>query len=196
MSMLAIASRSDCSFRKCVWADAVAQYPPEFAVQKSKYELLLRALICSSGFRCVTLFRLSSCMRRLPWVGACISRCFFWFGRHWYGCAISATAQIGGGLVLPHPQGIVIGGEAKVGCRCWIFQNVTIGGAPDKAGQPLIGDDCRIYTGAVISGPITMGDRVVVGANAVVSKDVPEKTIVRCASMRFDPHRTNDNSSE
>lgn len=88
--------------------------------------------------------------------------------------------------MLPHPQGIVIGGAAKIGSRCWIFQNVTIGGAPGKDGHPTIGNDCRIYTGAVITGPIYVGSGVMVGANSVVHRDVSDKSLVRCSDARID----------
>lgn len=65
-------------------------------------------------------------------------------------------------------------GPAKIGPNAWIFQNVTIGGRPGKAGGPRIGADARIYAGAVIAGPIQLGEGVVVGANAVVARDVPD----------------------
>ena len=46
-------------------------------------------------------------------------------------------------MILPHPQGIVIGAGVVVGPRAWIFQNVTIGGGPGKIGVPVIGADGR-----------------------------------------------------
>lgn len=103
----------------------------------------------------------------------------FWISRHWYGCSIAGTARIGGGLILPHPQNIVIGGQARIGDRAWIFHNVTIGGAPAKDGMATIGNDARLFAGAVIVGPVTIGDDVWVGANSVISKDIPSKMIAR-----------------
>jgi serine O-acetyltransferase len=108
-----------------------------------------------------------------------IATLFFTFARHFYGCSISPAALLHGGLVLPHPQGIVIGPGVVVGPRAWIFQNVTIGGAPGRSGAPVIGTDARIYPGAVLSGPISVGWNVVVGANAVVVRDIPARSLAR-----------------
>jgi serine O-acetyltransferase len=90
-------------------------------------------------------------------------------------------------VILPRPQGIVIGAGVVVGSKARIFQNVTIGGAPGKVGVPAIGADARIYSGAVVAGPIKVGDSVVIGANAVVQRDVPERTVVRCPRADFAP---------
>ena len=92
-----------------------------------------------------------------------------------------------GGLIFPHPQGIVIGGGTVVGPRAWIYQNATIGGAPGKPGLPHVGADARIYAGAVLTGPILVGDNVLIGANAVVHRDVPSRTAVRSAAVESGP---------
>jgi serine O-acetyltransferase len=120
-------------------------------------------------------------------VGRAAAGLLFWAIRHGYGCSIASTARLHGGVVLPHPQGIVIGPGAVVGPGAWIFQNVTIGGAPGKVGLPRVGADARIYCGAVLTGPIAVGDNVMVGANAVVARDVPGRTLVRCAAAEVLP---------
>jgi serine acetyltransferase len=94
-----------------------------------------------------------------------------------YRSAIAPTARIHGGLILPHPQGVIIGSQVVIGPRTWIFQNVTMGGTYGKDGEPTIGADCRIYTGAVIGGPITVGDSVVVSPNSLVQRNVPSKSM-------------------
>lgn len=126
------------------------------------------------------LYRLGAAARPRLWpLGVLLSKACFWIGRHWYGCSIAGTARIGGGLILPHPQGIVIGPGVEIGERAWVFQNVTIGGGgPKRPGVPTIGDDARVYAGAVIAGPVTLGDHVAVGANAVVSFDVAGHSFV------------------
>ena len=101
--------------------------------------------------------------------------------------AIASTARLHGGLILPHPQGIVVGDGVVVGPRAWIFQNVTLGGAPGKTGLPQVGADARIFTGAVLTGPIVVGDNVVIGANTVVHRDVPSHSIVRPAAVELVP---------
>ena len=88
---------------------------------------------------------------------------------------------------MPHPQGIVIGADVGIGPRAWIFQNVTIGGAPGKYGMPKIGADVRIYAGAVLVGPVTIGDHVLIGANAVVTNDVPDHSAARAGATSILP---------
>jgi serine O-acetyltransferase len=144
--------------------------------------LIFRVLVTSAGFRCTILYRLSYALRhRVPLFGTPLSKVLFWISRHWYGCSIAGTARIAGGLVMPHPHGIVIGAGVSINERPWIYQNVTIGGAPHKIGLPSIGSDARIYPGAVIAGPVRIGNDVWIGANTVVQHDVPDATIVRAA---------------
>lgn len=82
------------------------------------------------------------------------------------------------GLILPHPIGVVIHDSSGLGEDCIIYQGVTIGS--DKSGfTPTLGSRVTVYAGAVLIGAISLGDDVVVGANAVVTSDVPSgKTIV------------------
>jgi serine O-acetyltransferase len=142
----------------------------------------------SSGFHAVFLYRLAHAVHGRLWpVGRVMSAVLFRVLRHGYGCSIPATARLHGGLILPHPQGIVIGAGTVVGPRAWIFQNVTLGGTPGKLGLPWVGADARIYAGAVLAGPIRLGDNVVVGANAVVVDDVPSASLVRCAPVEVRP---------
>jgi serine O-acetyltransferase len=110
-----------------------------------------------------------------------------WTIRHAYSCSIAPTARLGGGLILPHPVGIVIGPGVEVGPRAWIFQHSTLGGSPGREGMPRVGPDARIYPGAVLAGPIEVGANVVIGANAVVTVDVPDRTLVRSPSPAFSP---------
>ena len=171
-------------FWKSVYEDALAHVPVEghSDVRAGALALILRILLSSPGFRCTLLYRLSYASRhRLPVFGTIISKLLFWIGRHWYGCSIAGTARIAGGVVLPHPQGIVIGAAVCIGQRAWIYQNVTIGGAPNRSGMPVIGINARIYPGAVIAGPVHVGDDVWIGANTLVQDDVPGDTIVRAA---------------
>lgn len=79
---------------------------------------------------------------------------------------------IGGGLLMPHPQGVVIHPEARVGRNCLIMQGVTIGTGP-RPGTPVIGDGVDIYAGAKVLGGVMVGDGAVIGSNAVVIGDVP-----------------------
>ncbi len=87
------------------------------------------------------------------------------------GADIPINAKIGGGLLLPHPNGVVIHPDACVGVNCLIFQQVTIGAT--QYGVPTIGGHVDIGAGAKLIGPITIGDHARIGANAVVRIDVP-----------------------
>jgi serine O-acetyltransferase len=87
------------------------------------------------------------------------------------GSDIPIDARIGGGLLLPHPNGVVISPSATIGVNCLLMQQVTIG-ANDK-GVPTLGDHVDVGAGAKIIGLVTIGDHARVGANAVVTHDVP-----------------------
>ena len=184
MNKISVNDDAPVPFWASVRDDLVAHVPPDMR-NMSLWQwawTILRLVLFSSGFHAILIYRIGHTGREhLGILGKVIASAFFWFGRHWYGCAISPVARIYGGIILPHPQGIVIGPNVLVGPRAWIFQNVTIGGAPGKVGMPRIGADSRIYTGAVIAGPIRLGSNVVVGTNAVVFCDVPDKTTVRPA---------------
>lgn len=84
---------------------------------------------------------------------------------------IPINTRIGGGLLLPHPSGIVIHVDVEIGNNCLIFQQVTIGDA--GGGVPRIGGHVDIGAGAKILGAIAIGDHARIGANAVVLRDVP-----------------------
>jgi serine O-acetyltransferase len=74
--------------------------------------------------------------------------------------------------------GIVLHDAAVVGDRVHIDQGVTIGGTATKGGVPVIEDDVYLGAGAKILGPIVVGRGAVVGANAVVIRDVKSNTVV------------------
>ncbi len=81
----------------------------------------------------------------------------------------------GPGLSIAHYGTIVVNGGARVGANCRIHVDVVLGtAAGEHDAAPTIGDDAYIGPGAKIFGPITLGDRARVGANAVVTKSFPE----------------------
>lgn len=88
------------------------------------------------------------------------------------GADIGLGASIGGGLLLPHPNGVVIHSDAKIGNNCMIMQQVTVGQLA-AAGAPKIGNAVYIGAGAKVLGAIVVGDHAAIGANAVVLIDVP-----------------------
>jgi len=85
---------------------------------------------------------------------------------------VDLQATLGKGLMLPHPNGVVIHGEARIGDDCMIMQQVTVG-MIDEGEVPVIGNRVYIGAGAKIIGNVTVGDGARIGANAVVVNDVP-----------------------
>jgi serine O-acetyltransferase len=96
------------------------------------------------------------------------------------GICIGATASIGRRLCIEHHGGIVIHGGAVIGDDCLIRHGVTIGnsGLHDPSGAPTIGNRVQFGAGAKVLGRIRVGDDVIIGANAVVTKDVPHHAVV------------------
>lgn len=91
------------------------------------------------------------------------------------GADVPLNARLGGGLVMPHPNGIVVHPAASIGPNSLIFQQVTLGSK--SGGVPRIGGHVEIGAGAKIIGAVTIGDHVRIGANAVVLQDVPSGAI-------------------
>ena len=107
------------------------------------------------------------------------------------GIEIHPGAQIGRRLVIDHGVGCVIGETAVIGDDCIIFHGVTLGGVKfDKVKRhPTIGNGVLIGTGAKVLGPIHIGDRCKIGANAVVMKDLPPDSIIVAARSEILPQK-------
>ena len=107
--------------------------------------------------------------------------CFFW-GKVMEvltNCEVSNGAKIGKGLLLAHASCITIHEEALIGEHCNISQEVTIGlgGRRAKRGAPHLGNHVLVGPGARVFGKITVGNNVAIGANAVVTKDLPAEAV-------------------
>jgi serine O-acetyltransferase len=126
--------------------------------------------------------RLLNCIRRYQqwnahggFLGRQLAKFFVLAHRFWSvvtGADIPLNTRIGGGLLLPHPNGVVIHPQAEVGPNCLIFQQVTIGTGGKIPGVPQIGGHVDIGAGARILGGVVIGDHARIGANAVVLEDV------------------------
>ncbi len=106
----------------------------------------------------------------------CVIRHLFWSTVS--GADIPLTCSLGGGLLIPHPNGIVIHPDAHIGVNCLIHQQVTIGVKRGSEQTPKIAGHVDIGAGAKIIGPISIGEHALIGANAVVTKDVEPYNIV------------------
>ncbi len=87
------------------------------------------------------------------------------------------SSRIEGGLLIPHPNGIVIHPEVVIGPNCLLFQQVTLGTGP-RPGVPKLGGNIDVGPGAKILGGVSIGDHAIIGANAVVLNDVAPGTVV------------------
>lgn len=97
-----------------------------------------------------------------------------------YGIEMEYSSEISFGLCIPHPGTIVVGQKAVIGKNCTILQGVTIGSNLYKSRYELaeIGDNVLIGAGAKIIGPLKIGNDVTIGANSVVTKDIPDGAVV------------------
>lgn len=96
------------------------------------------------------------------------------------GVDIDPATEIGSGLYIGHVGGIVVTHRARIGRDCNLSQGVTIGvtNRGSRAGAPVIGDRVYIGPGAKVLGAVVIGDDAAIGANCVVTRDVPSSAVV------------------
>ena len=133
------------------------------------------------GFQALLFYRISHALWVRDW--RLIGRGFSQLGRWLTGIEIHPGAKIGRRFFIDHGMGVVVGETSEIGDDVTLYQGVTLGGvAPsvdshsqrDQKRHPTLEDDVIVGSGAQVLGPITVGRCARVGANAVVTKDVPE----------------------
>ena len=108
-----------------------------------------------------------------------LPKVIYYLQRAFFQSSVPPTCELGGATKFAYGGiGIVIHARAVVGRNCMIGQGVTIGGKSGWYEVPIIGDNVKINAGARILGPVHIGNNVIIGANAVVVKDVPDNCIV------------------
>ena len=116
-----------------------------------------------------------------------IARIISQFSRFLTGIEIHPKANIGKNLFIDHGMGVVIGETSDIGDNVTIYHMVTLGGIAPSINSndqrnvkrhPTIQDDVVIGSGAQVLGPVTVGRCAKIGANAVITKDVPEKAVM------------------
>jgi serine O-acetyltransferase len=116
-----------------------------------------------------------------------IARIISQFSRFLTGIEIHPGAKIGKNLFIDHGMGVVIGETSQIGDNVTIYHMVTLGGIAPSINSndqrnikrhPTIEDDVVIGSGAQVLGPVTVGRCAKIGANAVITKDVPEKSVM------------------
>jgi len=97
-----------------------------------------------------------------------------------FGISIPPKTQIGSGFYIGHFGGIVVNAKSVIGKNCNISHGVTLGKGNRRKnkGYPVLGDNVYIGPGAKIIGAVKIGDHVAIGANCVVTKDVPDHAVV------------------
>ena len=94
------------------------------------------------------------------------------------GIDLPCEAQVGRNFIIDHFGGIIVSGYASFGDNCRIRNGVSVGlRRVDSPCAPVIGNNVDIGAGAKLLGAITIGDNVLIGANAVVVTDVPSNSI-------------------
>tara|TARA_B100000470_G_scaffold639_1_gene406 strand:- start:153 stop:740 length:588 start_codon:yes stop_codon:yes gene_type:complete len=116
-----------------------------------------------------------------------IARIISQFSRFLTGIEIHPKAKIGKNFFIDHGMGVVIGETSKIGDNVTIYHMVTLGGISPSINSdnqrqvkrhPTLKDNVVIGSGAQVLGPITVGENAKVGANAVVTKDVPANAVM------------------
>ena len=93
----------------------------------------------------------------------------FWF----FGIEIGKNVEIGPGLRLPHPMGIIIAPNVTIGEKCDLYADVRLVLAHGAKQGPQIGNHVFLGDGAKVLGNINVGDNVIIGVSSVVTKDIP-----------------------
>ena len=116
-----------------------------------------------------------------------IARIISQFSRFLTGIEIHPKAKIGKNLFIDHGMGVVIGETSEIGDNVTIYHSVTLGGISpsidsdnqrDVKRHPTLKNNVVVGSGAQVLGPIVVGENAKIGANAVVTKDVPENAVM------------------
>ena len=116
-----------------------------------------------------------------------IARVISQFSRFLTGIEIHPKAKIGKNLFIDHGMGVVIGETSEIGDNVTIYHSVTLGGISPSINSeeqrnvkrhPTLKDNVVVGSGAQVLGPIVVGKNSKIGANAVVTKDVPENAVM------------------
>lgn len=140
----------------------------------------LEIMLCYPGFHALVVHRLAHRLWKIKLYT--LARFIAYLGRIVTAIEIHPGAEIGRRFVIDHGTGVVIGETSIIGDDVTLYHSVTLGGtspAVDSHNQvgvkrhPTLMNDVIIGSGAAILGPITIGKCARVGANSVVTKDIP-----------------------
>jgi serine O-acetyltransferase len=136
---------------------------------------LVRAVFTCDSYLILLLWRLriGALRWRIPLLNNLLRRVQTVF----FGIELGKEITLGRGVFFVHPIGITVGGDSKVGDRVRFMGCNTVGTARGS-GHPVVEDDVTLGAGARVLGPVRVGARAVIGANAVVLSDVPPDSVV------------------
>jgi len=148
---------------------------------KSKLSIILTY----PGIKAILLHRIANffCVAKFDLIARVISQ----FSRFLTGIEIHPKAKIGKNLFIDHGMGVVIGETSEIKDNVTIYHMVTLGGISpsinsndqrDIKRHPTLEDNVVVGSGAQVLGPVTVGKNAKIGANAVVTKDVPENAVM------------------
>jgi serine O-acetyltransferase len=148
---------------------------------KSKVSIILSY----PGVKAVFFHRVANffCVAKFDLIARIISQ----FSRFLTGIEIHPRAKIGKNLFIDHGMGVVIGETSEIKDNVTIYHMVTLGGISPSINSkeqrhvkrhPTLEDDVVVGSGAQVLGPVTVGKNAKIGANAVVTKDVPENAVM------------------
>ena len=143
----------------------------------------LTTLLLEPGFTYTFWYRVATYLSNSPiyrWWAGVVARVMLRHYMHKYGIYIPRNTAIGPGLYIGHYGEIVVHEAAIIGRNCNISQGVTIGqtNRGNRKGTPTLGNNVFVGPGAKVIGGVTVGNNVAIGANCVVTKDVPENAVV------------------
>lgn len=137
----------------------------------------LEVVTCYPGLHAIWMHRLANGLwkRRFFFIARLISH----ISRFFTGIEIHPGARIGRRFFIDHGAGVVIGETSEIGYDVNIYQGVVLGGVSLKKEKrhPTVGNRVMIGAGAIVLGPITIGDEARIGAASLVLSDVPPRAI-------------------
>ncbi len=129
------------------------------------------------GVVVLAIYRFGRWKNTLPkparWVAQKMYRLGFIATNYTLGCHIPDTVDLGTDPHLIHAKDVMVHPKVKFGARVGIMHNVTLATTVERAGVPELGDDVFIGTGAVIVGPVKIGNGARIAPNSLVLQDVP-----------------------
>jgi len=134
---------------------------------------VLEVLICYPGLHAIWMNKIAHFfwMHKFLFIGRFISHLNRWLT----GIEIHPGAKIGRRFFIDHGMGVVIGETAEIGDDVLIYQGVVLGGRnfEKKKRHPTLGNNVVVGAGAVILGPVNIGEGAKIGAGSVILQDVP-----------------------